>query len=188
MSDPRRRFHPSELDIELDAESAELLATARDLETYAATGLAGPTAGFEDRVIEFEDSSATVELAAERLGCEPAHIAKTLAFAKGDGCVCVVCAGDARVNNQKFKARFHSKPGMLKAPDVLRLVGYPVGGVCPFGVNEGVPVYLDESLKRFDVVYPAAGNARSAVRLTPAELEEATENQGWVDVCRVPGQ
>ena len=142
--------------------------------------------GFGDRVIEFDESSATVELAAERLGCEPAHIAKTLAFAKGDGCVCVVCAGDARVDNRKFKARFGSKAGMLKAPDVLRLVGYPVGGVCPFGVNVGVPLYLDESLKRFDVVYPAAGNDRSAVCLTPAELEEACDTLGWVDVCKLP--
>ncbi len=142
--------------------------------------------GFADRVIEFDDSSATVELAAERLGCEPAHIAKTLAFAKGDGCVCVVCAGDARVDNRKYKATFGSKAGMLKAPDVLRLVGYPVGGVCPFGVNEGVPVYLDESLKRFDVVFPAAGSDRSAVRLAPAELERACENEGWVDVTRLP--
>ena len=124
--------------------------------------------GFADRVIEFDDSSATVELAAERLGCEPAHIAKTLAFAKGDGCVCVVCAGDARVDNRKFKARFASKAGMLKAPDVLRLV------------------YLDESLKRFDVVFPAAGSDRSAVRLAPAELERACENEGWVDVTRLP--
>ena len=111
----------------------------------------------EDRIIEFDVSSATVALAAQALGCEEARIAKTLSFSLGDGAILVVAAGDARIDNGKFKARFGMKAHMLAHDDVERLVGHAVGGVCPFGVNAGVPVYLDESLRRFDVVYPAAG-------------------------------
>lgn len=140
--------------------------------------------GLEGRIQEFSVSSATVELAAEALGCEPSHIAKTLSFAVEDGCVLVVAAGDARVDNAKFKAFFGTKARMLPAAEVEGLVGHGVGGVCPFGVNEGVRVYLDESLRRFEVVYPAAGTAASAVRLTLPELEAASGSLGWVDLCK----
>ena len=140
--------------------------------------------GLADRIIEFEVSSATVALAAQALGCEEARIAKTLSFERGDGALLVVAAGDARVDNAKFKQRFGMKARMLSADRVEALVGHGVGGVCPFGVNAGVPVYLDESLKRFDIVYPAAGTSASAVRLTIAELARASEAEGWVDVTR----
>lgn len=140
--------------------------------------------GLEGRIREFTVSSATVELAAQALGCEPSHIAKTLSFAVGDGCVLLVAAGDARVDNAKFKAFFGVKAKMLPAAEVEGLVGHGVGGVCPFGVNEGVRVYLDESLRRFEVVYPAAGTAASAVRLTLPELETVSGSLGWVDLCK----
>ena len=137
-----------------------------------------------ERIIEFEVSSATVALAAQALGCEEARIAKTLSFERGDGALLVVAAGDARVDNAKFKQRFGMKARMLSAERVESLVGHGVGGVCPFGVNADVPVYLDESLRRFDVVYPAAGTGASAVRLTIDELARASEAEGWVDVTR----
>ncbi len=140
--------------------------------------------GLEGRIREFEVSSATVELAAQALGCEPSHIAKTLSFAMGEGCILVVAAGDARVDNAKFKACFGLKAKMLPADAVEPLVGHGVGGVCPFGVSEGVRVYLDESLRRFETVYPAAGTAASAVRLALPELEAASGSLGWVDVCK----
>lgn len=140
--------------------------------------------GLEDRIMEFEESSATVELAAQRIGCEPAHIAKTLSFAVGDRVVLVVFAGDARINNQKFKATFHAKGKMLPASEAEERIGHAVGGVCPFGVNDCCDIYLDESLKRFEVVYPAAGTAASAVRLTLEELESALPGATWVDVSR----
>lgn len=140
--------------------------------------------GLEERIQEFAVSSATVELAAAALGCEPSHIAKTLSFALGEGCVLVVAAGDARVDNAKYKAFFGVKAKMLPAGQVEALVGHGVGGVCPFGVNEGVKVYLDESLKRFETVWPAAGTAASAVRLSLPELERASASLGWVDVCK----
>lgn len=140
--------------------------------------------GLADRIIEFDVSSATVALAAQALGCEEARIAKTLSFTHGDGAILVVAAGDARIDNGKFKARFGMKAHMLAHDDVERLVGYAVGGVCPFGVNAGVPVYLDESLRRFDVVYPAAGTAASAVRLSVDELWRASGAEDWVDVCK----
>ena len=142
--------------------------------------------GMEDRVMEFETSSATVELAAEAAGVEPARIAKTLSFRKGDGCVLVVAAGDARIDNRKFRDAFGVKAKMLSPDEVLAMVGHPVGGVCPFEVKEGVPVWLDESLKRFDVVYPAAGSANSAVALTPDELFRCAGVAGWTDVCKLP--
>lgn len=140
--------------------------------------------GFEDRIREFDVSSATVELAAVAVGTEPARIAKTLSFLVGERAVLIVCAGDTKVDNPKFKARFHTKAKMLKADEVVELIGHAVGGVCPFGVKDGVEVYLDESLRRFEVVYPACGSANSAVALTPEELVQASGSLGWVDVCK----
>ena len=140
--------------------------------------------GLEDRIRELTVSSATVALAAEALGCEPARIAKTLSFENGEGAILVIAAGDARIDNAKFKHRFGIKSHMLSAERVEPLIGHGVGGVCPFGVNAGIPVYLDESLKRFDIVYPAAGTAASAVMLTLSELERASEADGWVDVTK----
>lgn len=142
--------------------------------------------GLEDRILEFEQSSATVELAAQAVGCEPARIAKTLSFAVGERVALIVCAGDARVNNQKFKAQFHAKPKMLPAADAEERIGHGVGGVCPFGVTDECDVFLDESLRRFDVVFPAAGSSNSAVRLSLEELERACRPCEWVDVSRLP--
>ncbi|HIY82282.1 MAG TPA: YbaK/EbsC family protein [Candidatus Rubneribacter avistercoris] len=142
--------------------------------------------GMEERVLEFEVSSATVELAAAAVGCEPARIAKTLSFHVGEHVALVVAAGDARIDNPKFKAHFGCKAKMLKAEEAEPLVGHGVGGVCPFGVNEGVEVCLDESLRRFDTVYPAAGSAASAVRLSPDELARCSAPCTWVDVCKIP--
>ena len=140
--------------------------------------------GLEDRIREFSVSSATVALAAQALGCEPERIAKTLSFEKGDSAILVLAAGDARIDNAKFKAQFGVKSKMLSANKVEPLIGHGIGGVCPFGVNEGIPVYLDESLKRFDYVYPAAGTSASAVYLSLSELERASEHQGWVNVSK----
>ena len=140
--------------------------------------------GLEDRIKEFDVSSATVALAAQALGCEPERIAKSLSFEKGVGAILVLAAGDARIDNAKFKAQFGMKPKMLAAEKVEPLIGHGIGGVCPFGVNEGVPVYLDESLRRFDYVYPAAGTSASAVYLTLPELERASEYIGWVNVTK----
>ena len=140
--------------------------------------------GLEDRIIELTDSSATVELAAAALGCAPEHIAKTLSFVQGEDVLLILAAGNARIDNGKFKARFGMKAKMLPAEQVEALVGHAVGGVCPFGVNPGVAVYLDESLRRYDVIYPAAGNDHSGVRLTVEELYRASEAQGFVDVTK----
>lgn len=142
--------------------------------------------GLADRIQEFSVSSATVALAAEALGTEEARIAKSLSFLTSDGPVLVIAAGDAKVSNSKFKEYFHIKAKMIPAEDVELLVGHGVGGVCPFGVNEGVKVYLDQSLFRFDVVYPAAGTAASAVRLTPSELERASLSVARIDVTNIP--
>jgi prolyl-tRNA editing enzyme YbaK/EbsC (Cys-tRNA(Pro) deacylase) len=142
--------------------------------------------GIEDRVREFTVSSATVELAAQALGVEGARIAKTLSFKSGDGCILIVAAGDARIDNHKYKAKFHIKASMPSAEEVLTLVGHPVGGVCPFGVNEGVGVYIDESVKRFTTVFPAVGSANSAIELTPDELFKYSKALEWVDVCKLP--
>ena len=139
-----------------------------------------------DRIRLFDTSSATVALAAAALGCEEAHIAKTLSFSTPDGALLVVMAGDAKVDNRKFKDKFSAKPKMLGFDEVEPLIGHAVGGVCPFGINEGVKVYLDESLRRFDIVYPAAGTANSAVKLSISELERASELSEWVDVVRLP--
>ena len=141
--------------------------------------------GFGDRVREFEVSSATVELAAAALGCEGARIAKTLSFKLSDGVVLIVAAGDAKVDNHKFKEKFHQKAKMLTPEEAVELVGHSVGGVCPFGVNDGVRVYLDESLRRFDIVYPACGSSNSAVKLTPEELCAASGGE-WADLCKLP--
>lgn len=142
--------------------------------------------GIEYRVQEFEVSSATVELAAQAVGVEPARIAKTLSFKKEDSCILVVAAGDARVDNRKFKDRFGMKATMLPHDDVERLIGHGVGGVCPFGINEGVEVFIDNSVLRFKSVYPAVGSANSAIELTPDELYKYSNAADWVDVCKLP--
>lgn len=139
--------------------------------------------GYGDRAMEFDVSSATVELAAEAVGTEPAHIAKSLTFMTSEGPVMIVCAGDAKVNNSKFKGLFHQKATMLSYDEVTELIGHSVGGVCPFGIKDGVRVFLDESLRRFDTVYPACGSSNSAVRLTPSELFDICPNAEWADVC-----
>ena len=141
--------------------------------------------GMEERVIEFTVSSATVELAAQALGVEGARIAKTLSFKKGESCILILAAGDARIDNPKFKATFGMKAKMPTAEEVLAMVGHPVGGVCPFGCNEGIEVYLDESLKRFETVFPAVGSPSSAIELSLEELERCSGALGWVDVCKV---
>lgn len=141
--------------------------------------------GLADRVITFDQSSATVAEAAADLDCEEARIAKTMAFQVGDTPTLVVIAGDGKVDNAKYKAKFHCKACMIKPDELVVKVGHPMGGVCPFAVCPGVPVYLDESLRRFDIVYPAAGTAASAVRLAVPELEHAAENfSGWVDIAK----
>lgn len=142
--------------------------------------------GLEDHIIIPEHSSATVAEAAEALGCAPGMIAKTLSFLQDSGPVLILAEGLSRIDNQKYKARFGCKAKMIPAEQVEALVGHAVGGVCPFGVNAGVRVYLDESLKQHDTVYPAAGSDHSAVRLTIAELEQACGNAEWVDICRDP--
>ena len=139
----------------------------------------------DKNVMEFEVSSATVELAAQALGCEPARIAKTLSFRSGDGCMLIVCAGDAKVDNAKYKHFFGCKAKMLTADEVEPDIGHAIGGVCPFGINDGVKVYLDVSLKRFVTFFPACGSHNSAIELTPEELEQYSANcQGWVDLCK----
>ena len=142
--------------------------------------------GIEDHVREFSVSSATVELAAQALGVEGARIAKTLSFKDGESCLLIVAAGDARIDNHKFKEKFHRKASMPTPDEVLRLVGHPVGGVCPFGVNDGVEVYIDESVKRFTTVFPAVGSGNSAIELTPEELFKYSKALEWVDVCKLP--
>ena len=138
----------------------------------------------EDRIQEFDTSSATVELAAAALHCEPRRIAKTLSFMVNEHAMLVVAAGDAKIDNSKYKAQFGAKAKMLSPEEVETLVGHAVGGVCPFAVNEGVDVYLDISLKRFETIYPACGSSNSAIELTITELEEHSVYIGWVDVCK----
>ena len=141
--------------------------------------------GMDGKIIELPVSSATVELAAKALSVEPCRIAKTLSFRAGDKVVLVVAAGDARVDNRKFKEFFGAKAKMLSADEAETLVGHAVGGVCPFAVNEGVGVYLDVSLKRFRTVFPACGSSNSAIELAPGELAEYASNfMGWADVCK----
>lgn len=139
-----------------------------------------------DRIIEFEVSSATVELAAQAVGCEPGMIAKSITFLVNDKAVMIVAAGDAKIDNSKYKAFFQTKAKMLTPDQVIELVGHAVGGVCPFALKEGVTVYLDETLKRFETVYPAAGSSNSAVRLSIPDLEKCSGYVSWVDVCKLP--
>lgn len=140
--------------------------------------------GIENRIQEFEVSSATVELAAAALHCEPCRIAKTLSFTVQDKPILIVAAGDAKIDNPKYKAQFGAKAKMLTPEEVLSLIGHAVGGVCPFAVNEGVSVYLDCSLKRFETVFPACGSSNSAIELTVEELEKYSCFTSWVDVCK----
>ncbi len=140
--------------------------------------------GMEEKIQEFPVSSATVELAAQALGCEPSRIVKTLSFDVSGTAILVAAAGDAKVDNAKYKARFGVKAKMLKHEDAPVRIGHAVGGVCPFAVNKGVQVYLDISMKRFDLVYPAAGSSNSAAGLTIEELETLSQFDAWVDVCK----
>ena len=140
--------------------------------------------GREGEILEFPVSSATVELAAQAAGVIPARIAKTLSFAVDGGCVLVVCAGDAKIDNRKYKDKFGKKAKMLAYEEAEPLIGHGVGGVCPFAVNEGVEVYLDESLKRFGTVFPACGSSNSAIELAIPELEKYSHYKEWVDVCK----
>lgn len=140
--------------------------------------------GVQSRIREFDVSSATVALAAKALGCDAARIAKTLSFRFGGGALLIVAAGDAKIDNAKFKARFHQKAAMLRPDEVEPLTGHAIGGVCPFGNPDGVQVYLDDSLKRFATVFPACGSANSAIELTIGELERYAGALGWVDVCK----
>lgn len=142
--------------------------------------------GIADRVREFDTSSATVELAAEALGCEPCRIAKSLTFKVDEKAVLIVAAGDARVDNRKYKEFFGAKAKMLTPDEVLSLIGHAVGGVCPFAINDGVNVYLDNSLKRFETVFPACGSSNSAIELSIDELERYSGFISWVDVCKLP--
>ena len=142
------------------------------------------TLGIADKIQEFDVSSATVDLAAQALGVEGARIAKTLSFLVGEDCILIVAAGDARVDNKRYKAQFGQKAKMLAHDDVPQYIGHAVGGVCPFAVNDGVRVYLDESLKRFQTVFPACGSSNSAIELTIPGLERYSGYTQWVDVCK----
>lgn len=142
--------------------------------------------GIEERILEFDVSSATVDLAAQALACEPARIAKSLSFKIENRTLLVLAAGDGKIDNKKYKAAFGAKAKMLSPDEVVERIGHAVGGVCPFGTNDGVEVYLDESMKRFDYLYPAAGSANSAIKLTISELEQYSGYKAWVDVCKIP--
>lgn len=140
--------------------------------------------GFLDHVIEMDVSTATVAMASEALGVEPGMIAKTMSFLQGEKPVLILTEGTAKVDNRKYKDTFHVKAKMIPFDEVEKIIGHAPGGVCPFGIQDGVEVYLDESLKKFDIVYPAAGNDQSAVKLTILELEQVAGAAGWVDVCK----
>lgn len=140
--------------------------------------------GLADRIREFQVSSATVELAAQAVGCEPARIAKTLSFVKDEGCIMIVTAGDRKIDNAKFKAQFGVKAKLLPFADVERLTGHQVGGVCPFASNPAAKVYTDVSLQRFATVFPAAGSDNSAIELSCDELFRYSLSAAWVDVCK----
>lgn len=142
------------------------------------------SAGMGNRVMKFERSSATVEEAAKAVGCEPKKIAKTMSFLQGDKPVLIVTAGDVKIDNKKYKAVFHQKAKMIPGDSVEGYIGHAPGGVCPFAILPGVPVYLDVSLKRFEKVYPAGGSGHSAVELSVEELEKYSDSAGWVDVCK----
>lgn len=140
--------------------------------------------GANNKILEFNESSATVELAAQALNCEPKRIAKSLSFMGKDNAILVVVAGDARIDNSKYKSEFGLKAKMLSPDEVEAMIGHRVGGVCPFAINQGVAVYLDESLKRFETVFPACGSSNSAIELTIAELEKYSNYEKWVSVCK----
>ena len=142
------------------------------------------TFNMENRIIEFTSSSATVELAAQALNCDACRIAKTLSFLVGENPILIVCAGDVKIDNAKYKATFNTKAKMLEFEQVEPIIGHSVGGVCPFAINQNVKVYLDESLKRFETVFPACGSGYSAIELTIAELETYSNYTSWVDVCK----
>ena len=144
------------------------------------------TYDMDGRILEFPVSSATVELAAQAVGCEPCRIAKTLSFKVGDRTVLIAAAGDAKVDNRKYKDFFGAKAKMLTAEEAETLIGHAVGGVCPFAVNKGVEVYLDESLKRFETVFPACGSSNSAIELSLEEMEKYSCAKAWIDVCKLP--
>ena len=142
--------------------------------------------GMEDKVLEFEVSSATVQLAAIALGTEEARIAKTMSFKKDEGCILVITAGDVKIDNAKYRHTFGLKAKMLTPDEVIELVGHAIGGVCPFAVNEGViGIYIDESVKRFETIFPACGSSNSAIELTPEELFKYSNADAWVDVCKL---
>lgn len=141
--------------------------------------------GMDNRVQEFEVSSATVELAAKALNCKPERIAKTLSFKVDEKPILIVVAGDAKIDNAKYKSKFNKKAKMLAFDEVEVIIGHAVGGVCPFATNDGVGIYLDESLKRFETVYPACGSSNSAIELTIEELEKYSNYISWVDVCKI---
>lgn len=141
--------------------------------------------GMAERILEFTLSSATVELAARALNCKACRIAKTLSFRVENRVILIVSAGDTKIDNGKYKSHFGTKAKMLSHDETEPLVGYAVGGICPFAVNEGVDIYLDRSLKRFETVFPACGSANSAIELSIPELEKCTDCKGWVDVCRI---
>ena len=140
--------------------------------------------GLEERILEFEVSSATVELAAQAVGCEPARIAKTLSFKVGEQAVLIVTAGDAKIDNRKYKDQFGKKAVMLSPDEVVSMIGHAIGGVCPFGVPDTVDVYLDASMRRFETVFPAAGSSSSAIEMTLEELERYSGAKEWIDVCK----
>lgn len=142
--------------------------------------------GVADKIQEFTVSSATVELAAQALGVEGARIAKTMSFKIGEEAILIVAAGDVRIDNRKYKDTFHTKAKMLSPEEVEELIGHRIGGVCPFGIKENVKVYLDESLKRFETVFPACGSSNSAIELTIPELERLSGYTSWVDTCKIP--
>ena len=140
--------------------------------------------GMEERILEFPVSSATVDLAAQAVGCIPARIAKTLSFKMGEDPILIVAAGDAKIDNRKYKDKFGKKAVMLSQEEVAEKIGHAVGGVCPFGIPDTVSVYLDESMKRFETVFPAAGSSNSAIELNMEELMRYSHAKGWIDVCK----
>ena len=140
--------------------------------------------GLENKVMEFSVSSATVGEAAKAVGCEEEKIAKTLSFIVEDKPILIVVAGDCKIDNSKYKAEFHKKAKMIPFSDVENLIGHSIGGLCPFGIKEGVTVYLDNSLKRFDIIYPACGSSNNPVKLTIEELQKASKFEKWIDVCK----
>lgn len=142
--------------------------------------------GMEDRVLEFNLSSATVELAAIAVGTAPERIAKTLSFKGNEGYILILCAGDAKIDNRKFKDQFGFKAKMPSADEVLENIGHAVGGVCPFAINDGIDVYLDVSMQRFETVFPAAGSSNSAIELNLDELYTYSNAKCWIDVCKLP--